>query len=342
MMLPFASWLPHRRWYAGRHREISTVEPRVTTPLREDLDHVLLDVAYTDGGHERYQLLVGWDRPPADEFVATALIGSDGGRTGFDALYEESAAYHLLHLIESGAVIDGMHFLLEPGAALPAGAPARVIDAEQSNTSVIFSTEALLKVFRRVVTGINPDLELNRVLGRAGCPHIAQLLGAIEGSTPDGQPLGLAMVTTYAENAASGSAMAAASTRDLYAEADLRADEVGGDLAAESYRLGEAVAVVHDTLAAELGTSPVQPPVSWWTARLDDAVPVSGEILLEKHLAGHLPEESGRHVPRVEEMLEVPGPVGCLAVVALLGRARELGRRRGGQIPERPASLELR
>jgi maltokinase len=278
MMLPFAQWLPNRRWYAGRHREISTVEPRVVTPLREDLDHVLLDVAYVDGGHENYQLLVGWDRPPADEFVATALIGSDGGRTGFDALYEESAAHHILYLVESGAVIDGLRFLREPDATLPADAPARVVDAEQSNTSVIFGTEAILKLFRRVVAGVNPDLELNRVLGRAGCPHVAQLLGAVEGSAPDGAPLALAMVTEYAENAASGSAMAAASTRDLYAEADLHADEVGGDLAAESYRLGEAVAVVHDMVAAELGTSSVEPPVSWWIDRLGGAVAAVPEL----------------------------------------------------------------
>jgi maltokinase len=272
MMLPFAQWLPKQRWYAGRNRELSTVDAKVVTALREDLDHVLLDVGYADGGRQTYQVLVGWDRQPADEFVAISQIGSDGGRTGFDALYEESAVHYLLDLLDSGAERGGLRFLPEPGAKLPTGAPARVVDAEQSNTSVVLGTAAILKSFRRVVPGINPDLELNRVLGRAGCPHVAALLGAIEGSTPDGEPLSLGMVTAYAENSASGSAMAQASTRDLYAEADLHADEVGGDLSAESFRLGEAVAVVHDMLAAELGTTTAEPPVDIWRARLTDAV----------------------------------------------------------------------
>src|SRR6266508_4050598 len=299
MTLPFADWLPHQRWYAGRSRTLDRVEPAVVTRLDDDLDHVLLDVSYVDGAVERYQVFVGWDHGPSAEFVGVATIGSDGGRTGYDALYSETTARRLLAAIQAGVTVDGLRFVPEPGAQLPVEAPVRVVDAEQSNTSVVFdpsaasgrsaaesavkrpdpeSSAAILKVFRRVVPGINPDLELNRVLGRAGCPHVAKLLGAIEGSQ-DGQPVALAMVTAFAENSANGWAMASVSARDLFAEVDLHADEVGGDFAGESFRLGEAVAVVHRTLAKELGTSRGFPPVEWMSARLAGAVEAVPELV---------------------------------------------------------------
>jgi len=273
--LPFTDWLPHQRWYAGRNRILTAVDPVAVTPLPDQLDHVLLDAHYEDGGTERYQVFIGWDLNVAAELSAAALIGTEGDRTGSDALYDEHSAQRLLALIDTGAVVDGVRFVPEPGVALPVDAPARVGGAEQSNTSVVFDSAAILKVFRRVSPGVNPDLELNRVLARAGCPNVARLLGAIE-SDQDGEPVTLAMVTEYAQNSAEGWAMAATSARDLFAEHDLNPgltpEQVGGDFAGESERLGEAVAHVHRTLAAELGTQGAPSPTEAMLARLDTAV----------------------------------------------------------------------
>ena len=139
-----------------------------------------------------------------------------------------------------------------------------VIGVEQSNTSVVYGHSAILKVFRRLDAGPNPDAEVHRALHAVGLTtHRAAVRRdrrtvADAGVTPgrrDTRDTTIALLTEFFANSADGWAMATASVRDLMSEGDLRADEVGGDFAAEAYRLGEAVAAVHAELRRAFGTT---------------------------------------------------------------------------------------
>ena len=265
MNLPFDEWLPTQRWYAGRGRELTEARVGEVFALRGDLDLILLDAGFADGTSHRYQLLVRWDGGAPDDGSqegAAALIGTSGVHTAYDALYDPAAARHLLSLIDRSESVGPLRFLKEPGATLPLDVAGRVIGAEQSNTSVVFSDVAIFKVFRRVTPGINPDIELNRELARAGNPHVARLLGSFE-TTFDGEPYALGMVTEFAAGSSEGWDMATACTRDL------SEGGAGGDFADESRRLGEAVASVHRTLAASLGSAREPFPVTTLLQRLD-------------------------------------------------------------------------
>lgn len=247
--LPFSDWLPGQRWYAGRSRTPFSIRCAESASLDDVLDLALVDVEYNDGSSELYQVMVASGGDGNVEHRRLATIGAAGGRIGYDALYDADAARHLLALVEAGGSAGAVVFEPEPGAKFPSAAEPRLFDSEQSNTSVIYGDEAILKVFRRVFTGINPDIELNRVLARAGSPHVAKLLGSFE-TTIAGEPCPLGMVTEYAADSAEGWAMATASARDSFANADS-----SDGFARESSRLGEAVARVHADLATALGSA---------------------------------------------------------------------------------------
>ena len=266
-----AAWLPAQRWFGGKHLPVDAVRVAAETVLSagedsgEDvrLHHLIVDVDQV-GGTTTYQVPVSVRRQHAER-LERVLVGELDGDLLYDGLQDKATTAALLGGFSSGRVGD-LAFHVEPEAEIPYGEASIVLNAEQSNTSVVFGDAAILKVFRRLAAGLNPDIEVHDALTRAGSTHVAALLGWVDGSWESGSQAGsgvqsgsLAMLQRFLVTATDGWSLASASVRDLFAEADLHADEVGGDFAAEAHRLGAATAEVHVMLAGSLETGTLVP-----------------------------------------------------------------------------------
>ncbi len=256
-----ADYLPHQRWFSAKGQDLGDIVVTGRTAIAYDLDGAdveqVLFTVQTATGTQRYQIWIGWNRHLPDR-LTHAVIGVAAGLTAYDALQDTSVSAFVLSAIDENrdfATGDAtLRARREPDAELDTTAEGLVIGAEQSNTSIVYGHSTILKVYRRLEPGPNPDAEIHRALHAVGSQHIAQPLGEITGPV-DGEETTLALLTEFFANSAEGWAMATASVRDLMSEGDLRADEVGGDFAAESYRLGQAVAAVHADLAQAFGTT---------------------------------------------------------------------------------------
>ncbi|RJK98187.1 maltokinase N-terminal cap-like domain-containing protein [Vallicoccus soli] len=257
------AFLPAQRWFAGKSRQWEVTGTTTVAALDERTTLDLVHVRYADGEAETYQLpLVRRDAPV--EGLAHVLVeevtGGGGTTWLYDALHDKEATGLWTGGVASGRREDGVVFhRVDGGAEVDEDATSIVIGAEQSNTSLVYGGSTIMKVFRKVSFGLNPDIEIHEALVRAGSEHVAEILGWVEGrwTDPASGEAGtgsLAMLQCFLTTATEGWESAKASVRDLYAEGDLHADEVGGDFAGEASRLGEATAQVHQALRETLGT----------------------------------------------------------------------------------------
>jgi predicted trehalose synthase len=106
-----------------------------------------------------------------------AVIGHEGDLALYDATHDSELTHILLQLMSVGAVEDGLAFHALPGTDLNVELAGLVMSAEQSNTSIVFGEEQVLKVFRRIEPGVNPELEMLRFLSTRGFQNIATLTG---------------------------------------------------------------------------------------------------------------------------------------------------------------------
>jgi maltokinase len=285
-----AAYLTGARWFGGKGRPF-IVTAVTELPLAPRVSTNLVRLSFTDAPagapdqSDLYQLpLSSYDEPQAR--LEHAEVGRWGGQIHYDAVHDREAMQMWLRAFagDSSSADSRVQFIRVEDRELDLDAHSTVFSGEQSNSSVAFGEDALLKVFRRVQAGLNPDIEIHEVLTRSGNHHIATLYGHVSVEVPgegtDGK-IELGMLQQFLRTASDGWELALASVRNLVMETDLQPEESGGDFAAEAHRLGANLAEVHAVLADAFGTEHLDLTAvsEGMTRRLEAAVAVVPELV---------------------------------------------------------------
>jgi maltokinase len=266
-----AAWLEDQRWYASKSRHVTglQVDESVVIGGTPQLLLTLMQARFASGSHELYQLPFAL-LAPAQLGERPPVAGTDDW-VAVDAVADPELARELLRQIDSERSLDGeggcFRFQrVELTGPLPLDAPVRPIGVEQSNSSIVFGDETVLKVFRRLEPGINPELELLQFLTRREFANIAPLQGWYE---YDGKAFSatLGVAQRFFPDAVGGW--------------ELALEQIGSDpetFLTELGSLGTVTARLHNCLGSDAGDpafSPEEPSaesLSLLTATIDEDI----------------------------------------------------------------------
>jgi maltokinase len=262
-------WIEQQRWYGSKSRHISAIEIEESVELADRLPLLLavVQTRFASGSHELYQLPITF----VPGVATTAAIQTVGQWTAVDSVSQPALVRSLLRGMDSELELeteDGVfrfHRVEQAGPLLP-DAPVRPVGVEQSNSSIVFGDEIVLKVFRKLEPGINPELELLQFLTRQGFANIAPLLGWYE---YDGRNFAatLGVAQRFFPDATGGWELA---LDQLATDSEGLLEELGG--------LGRVTAELHNALASDANDpafSPEEPStesLSLLTATIDEDI----------------------------------------------------------------------
>lgn len=255
-------YLGRQRWFAG------TGEPDSVTVVATD-ELVSMDggahrllwvvVAVDDPGADgepgaRYQLLIG-ERPNGEhaEFLKghhPSVLGSVGERYYYDATVDSNLILAWLAVVTAGEV---------------AAERVRPVGVEQSNTSLVYDNKSIVKIFRRLQEGRNPDVEVTEALDQVGFGHVARPIAVWQRGGTD-----LAFVQTFLAGGTEGWGLALTSLRNLYSVRPDDPGAAGGDFAHEAGRLGQMTAEMHLAMAQAFGVDRDEFWAEGWPAVLSE------------------------------------------------------------------------
>src|SRR5712692_3196134 len=187
-----AAWLAERRWFGGKRRRIAAIDFEDAVYLDGATLHVLR-VTLDDGEVQRY------------------AVPLSPGATPVDALDDPRFVRRLLRLTREESRVAGRAGVLIGHRsrafvdALAPEPPVRSIGGEQSNTSIVLGDTLILKHFRRLAAGVNPELEITRFLTEtARFPHTPALAGWLEYADASGALTTLAILQALVPDARDG------------------------------------------------------------------------------------------------------------------------------------------
>ncbi|MFO7783887.1 MAG: maltose alpha-D-glucosyltransferase [Thermodesulfobacteriota bacterium] len=217
-----ARWLPYQRWFGDKARRIKNIRIMESIPLpaKRPTTHILpVEVSFTDGDPRIYvSAFTLLDKANAGEHLeqsrvqVLARVRSGRDRTvGYlaDAMLTPDFPRWLLGACARRQAFEtaGGRVLFQPEPGFSriresAGGDLepKPIKGEQSNSSVLFGERLVLKLFRRLEPGINPDQEIGHVLTREGFEHTPPLAAAFEYHPRHREPMSLGLVHGFVSN----------------------------------------------------------------------------------------------------------------------------------------------
>jgi maltokinase len=264
-------WVQQQRWYASKSRAVSGIEIVEGIALTEDplLVLTLVQTRFATGTHELYQLPLSLRS--ANEPTPVEPIALTEDWAVYDAVAEPEGLIELVRRMDAGEDVDALEgrftFCRADGVANISDQPtARSIGVEQSNSSIVVDEQLMLKLFRKLEPGINPELEMLRFLTARGFPFIAALHGWYE---YDGQPLAatLGVAQQFLPEAVGGWEL---TLEKIVTDPDWLLEQLGG--------LGSVTALMHTVLASDASDpafspeEPSQEALALLTATIDEDI----------------------------------------------------------------------
>ncbi len=214
-------FLVRRRWFQGKGRRIRNVEPEPLGRLDDEDDRFPLyaiDVEFEDGEHHSYllPLIVHWGgehaEPGSARLAHVIAKVRRGARVGvlLDGAQDAEFARAAMMAMRQNRVVenDGQRIEFHTLGELPEiddKTDIRAIGGEQSNQSLVIGKQAVLKIYRRLRSGIQPELEVSRFLTKvAGFENSPALLGLVESFDLEGNSTALASVSQFVSNQGDG------------------------------------------------------------------------------------------------------------------------------------------